>query len=427
MGVRKRLVSSFLLSALLVGNTLSFQQKTLGSEVTSDKPNSRKGLFEDINRIISEKKKICIRGFCLDKAQFTENFLAKQIREIFKKHAPVTVSRENLYPQVSSPPGDSFRPSILNLQGASPEQIIPAGDYIIPVKVYHLQNMARSPNGHGYVLGQYGGSSKEVIAALNQAAASTDAPQSDLQNLSWAIQAGVSYGEMPEEMQSLVNTLIPQYRSALKPGWWEEIETIWNKSSLVLGLPSLQQFLARNLGDEGQNLLALKQVHERLVTRRGDWRNLSDIFLDNNKTPAPENVLSTPWSQLSDGVYARFVTEDNAEQTGLLLLRITETKVSQNKHTTNGNKGLPLLQIISHALTVYELYQIMSALVALPEGNQNNQPLVMSPDLSAITQDLVDIGIKFCQRQPTPRGRLSIAINMLCSLADGTPRVTKPR
>jgi hypothetical protein len=83
--------------------------------------------------------------------------------------------------------------------------------------------------------------------------------------------------------------------------------------------------------------------------------------------------------------------------------------------------------MIATALTVYELYQLITNLVALPEGNQNIQPLTMSPDLLAITKDLIDIGIKLCEPTRIPQGRLSRAINIFCSIADGRPRITKPK
>ncbi|KAF3889761.1 MULTISPECIES: hypothetical protein [Nostocales] len=424
MNSTKKVFSYSLLSLLLFNNILTFHQKAIGSQSITDKPNLEKSLLEEQNRIAQGQKRICLRSFCIDKSSFTETFLAKQIRVLVEQNAPVTANSNNLYPLVSSLPGGSFRPNILDLEGASPKQILPAGDYVIPVKVYSLQRVASSPNGHRYLLGRYGGSRKEVLAALNRSAASSDVSQKDLQNLSWAVQAGASYKDMPAEMQALVNKLIPQYRSALKPGWWEEIEQLWNQSSQALHLHSLQEFLTRNLGDTGRSLFAMKQVRDRLVAKGGNWRNLADLFLINDGTAGAGNVLETPWSQVGEGVYARFVTEGNANDTGLLQLRIMDGKVAQ-KGMTNGNKGIPLLPIIARAMTVYELYQIITTLVALPEGNKNIQPLTMSPDLFSVTKDLVEIGIKFCERRSAPRGRLLKAMNILCSIAGETPRITK--
>ena len=119
--------------------------------------------------------------------------------------------------------------------------MIPPGDYIIPVNVYCLQKVASSPKGHRYLLGKYGGKRKEVLAALNKAATKSDIAHKDLQNLSWAIQAGVSYKDMPDSMQVMVNKLIPDYRSKLKQEWWKEVESAWNQGSKVLDLPSFDR------------------------------------------------------------------------------------------------------------------------------------------------------------------------------------------
>jgi hypothetical protein len=424
MDSAKKFFSYSLLSLLLFNNILSFQQKALGSQSTKQTINLPKSLFEEQNYIAQSPKKMCLRNFCIDKSYFTETFLAKQIQELVEKNAPVTASNNNLYPLVSTLPGGSFRPKILDLEDASPQQILPAGDYVIPVKVYSLQRVASSPNGHRYLLGRYGGSRKEVLAALNRAAASSDVTQNDLQNLSWAVQAGASYRDMPVEMQALVDKLIPQYRSTLKASWWEEIEQIWNQSSQALNLHSLQNFLTKNFGDTGRSLFAMKQVRDRLLAKGEKWRNLADIFLINDGTTGSGNVLATPWSQLADGIYARFVTEGNTHDTGLLQLRIMDGKVAQ-KEITNGNKGIPLLPIIARAITVYELYEIITKLVALPEGNKNIQPLTMSPDLLSVTKDIVESGIKFCERRSVLRGRLLKAMSILCSVVGETPQITK--
>lgn len=181
------------------------------------------------------------------------------------------------------------------------------------------------------------------------------------------------------------------------------------------------------MGDLGRTLLATKQVHQRLVSRGSDWRNLSDIFIINDGTQGAGNVLATPWSQLANGVYARFLTEGNANDIGLLLLRIRD-KQDTKELSSDKNKALPLLSIIGATLTVYDLYDLITTLVAVPEGDKNIQPLAMSPELAAITpdwRDTVDLGLELCDRRRIPRGRLSGAINILCNVADGKPRIKK--
>ncbi|MFB2737115.1 CdiA C-terminal domain-containing protein [Umezakia ovalisporum] len=425
MNFNKRKIAKLLLSLVLTSHTLNIQEQVIASQVVTNEPELRKGLLDII---IGGDKKICFAGICIDPGKLTESLLAKQIREISEKNAPVTVSSDKLFPRVSSLPGNEFNPVLLDLQNSNPQDAIPPGDYAIFVKVYCLQKVAASPNGHRYLLGQYGGKRKEVLAALNLAAANSNIAYQDIQNLSWAIQSGISYESMPQPMQELVNKLIPQHRSSLKEEWWEQVEKIWNQGSRYLNLPSLETFISQNLGDVGRTLLATKQVHQRLVSRGSDWRNLSDIFIINDVTQGTGNILATPWSQLANGVYARFVSEGNAQDTGLLLLRIRD-KQSSKELGTGRNKALPLLTILGAALTVYDLYDLVTTLVAVPEGNRNIQPLAMSPELGAITpdwRDTVDVGLELCDRRRIPRGRVSGAINILCSIANGKPRVKKP-
>ncbi len=125
-------------------------------------------------------------------------------------------------------------------------------------------------------------------------------------------------------------------------------------------------------------------MRERLISRGSDWRNLSNIFIINDGTQGAGNILNTPWSQLSENVYARFITEGSAGDTGFLLLRI--------KETPQQTKALPLLAIAGAALTVYDLYDLISTLMALPEGNANIQPLAIATDLVFMAGGVAVIG-----------------------------------
>lgn len=369
---------------------------------------------------ITGKKQICLGSLCVNGGQLTQALLAKQLREVAEKNAPVTAGSSNLFAITSTLPGKPFRPALLDLRGAASDAIIPPGDYLVPVKAFCLQKRAASPPGHRYVLGQYGGKRQKVLTALNQAIPASGMEHRDLQNLSWAIQAGVSYQDMPQEMKAQVDQLIPDHRSSLNREFLEEIEKVWSVGSQALNLPSFETFLERELGDVGKGIIAYREVRNRLINQGQDWRNLSDLFLIDDGTQASGDILNTPWSQVGEGVHARFLTQGSAGDTGFLLLRIDES-------ASNKTKILPAaaVTIISGGLAVYDLYSLITSLMALPEGNQNIQPLAMSPDPNALKNFDIDAPDSPIPSRTTKCVTRNLRAKFLCTIAESL-KVVKP-
>jgi hypothetical protein len=189
-------------------------------------------------------------------------------------------------------------------------------------------------------------------------------------------------------------------------------------------LPSFESFVSSNLGDAGTSLLTFMEVREQLIERGQDWRNLSTAFIIEDGTQGAGNILNTHWSQLGEGVYARFITEGNAGDTGFLLMRIEDLQSASAKETqveqSNQTKVLPLILLALTALTVYDFYDLISTLMALPEGDQSIQPLAMSPDLQA----LAEVALELCDNV-RGRGRLTLAISMVCNAGDRAPRTAR--
>jgi hypothetical protein len=342
--------------------------------------------------------------------------LRSLFRGVINDETPVVVSTDNLYATTSKLPGGDFNPSLLDLTN-SPDQnaVIEPGDYVIPVKVYCLKQRASSPDGKRYLLSSYKGKFQNVLKDLNYAASFSNTSHQQLQILSWNIQAGIPYDEMPKETQQIVDQLIPQHKKKLKRSWWDKVEKEWQQVSRKFGVPSFEGLMS-NLGDVGTLLVQTKQYRQYLIENGSNYQALSDAFIIDDHNQSQEDVLRTPWSRVRDNVYARFLTLGNAKDTGLLLIRVLPDAKAQSKA---GNKALPAV-VLGTAFLLSDLYDLLTLTAAIPEGKQDVQPLGMSYDYS-VALDLLDVLDTVCSRRPVG-GRLR---TLLCSITKGNKLFTK--
>lgn len=196
------------------------------------------------------------------------------------------------------------------------------GDYEIPVTLLCMNQRASSPPGHRYVLAPLQGSRASVIAALNARAGGLGLDYRPLQALSWNIQAGITYAEMPEASQTLVDRLIPDYREQLRGNFLQEIETTYNAISGVSGLPSFNAALDQ-LGDVGRIVREYQQFRDTLVRYQSNYNRLFDELIPTGVTTNTRGGAErTPWSRLDDRVYARMITDGSAGGRGLMQIRV---------------------------------------------------------------------------------------------------------
>ncbi|MBE7380473.1 MAG: hypothetical protein F6J95_003550 [Leptolyngbya sp. SIO1E4] len=196
------------------------------------------------------------------------------------------------------------------------------GDYEIPVTLFCMNQKASSPPGHRYVLAPLRGSRASIIAALNARAGGLDLDYQPLQVLSWNIQAGMAYSEMPAESQSLVDRLIPDYQDQLRGDFLQEIESTYNSLSGVAGLPSFNVAL-NQLGEVGRIVREYQQFRDTLVRYQSNYNRLfSELIPSGITTTAIGGATRTPWSKLDDRVYARMITENSAGGQGKFQIRV---------------------------------------------------------------------------------------------------------
>ena len=312
----------------------------------------------------------------------TELALRNKIQDLAKDGAPVTVSTDNLYQKIETLPGGSFKPVLLDLRRAAANTVIPVGDYILPVRVFCMQHQAGSPSGHRYQLGRFGGKRQTVLQAFNRATTTLNKgkySQAELQGVSWAIQAGVAYNDMPADMKAIIDVMIPDHKQELGRNTVAEIRHVWNDARRVLtNLPSIEDFLVGRLGDVGRVIVRLMGVQDTITSAGSDWRNLSSRFVTSEGEGSSGGVQSTPWSDLGNGIYGRFLTQGNYSTPGFLELRITGN--------SSGNKGLTQKEAkkdtstATKSATAGQVHDIITSSVAVPEGNGSIQPLAMASE-----------------------------------------------
>ena len=89
MKIIKRLQYLVLLWLFLFSSNLSFGQQAIAIEIFNKQQEQRKGLFDDIKRVVGGKNKICIAGLCVKTGQLTEAVFAKQFKDIAQKMHPL--------------------------------------------------------------------------------------------------------------------------------------------------------------------------------------------------------------------------------------------------------------------------------------------------------------------------------------------------
>ncbi len=306
--------------------------------------------------------------------------LIKTLGGTITKESPISSSSEALFPTVSQLPGRAFSPQVMppNLisqirSTADGSVTLLPGDYRIPVNVFCMKVSAHSPAGHRYLLAPLKGKSADIITALNARSAGTTIPHSQLQVLSWNLQAGMKYEELTPELRAIVDQLLPDYKSRLSQSFYERIESTWsNLSGTIPGLPSMDSSLGR-LGTVGQTIVTLRQTRDTLMHYGNNFESLSRTFVPTGQATAA--VTDTPWSQISSQVYARLVTQGTYADPGELQVRVVNAgsiglQPGQWVATTNLTGTLNLAAI--------SVKVPLAGLVGDPQ-DASVQPLSMSP------------------------------------------------
>ncbi|MBW4419321.1 MAG: hypothetical protein KME13_08830 [Myxacorys californica WJT36-NPBG1] len=293
--------------------------------------------------------------------------------------APIVSSAQALFPTVATLPGRPFRatgdlrPIGQQIRTSRDGTVLLApGDYAIPVNVFCMKHAASSPPGHRYLLAPLKGKMADVIVALNSRTVGLNLPHPQLQVLSWNLQAGMKYEEMTPELRAIVDLVLPDFKPRLRRSFLEQIDASWSQlSSTVPGLPSMDSSLNR-LGDVGRTVVTLKQTRETLLRYGNNYESLSRALVTQNVRATSGN---TPWSRVSDRVYARMITQGNYSTPAELQVRVVPASGSASTAPVQiaSSQGIVSAQSAASPVPVN-----LTNLVADPQ-NAGIQPLSTSP------------------------------------------------
>jgi hypothetical protein len=229
-------------------------------------------------------------------------------------------------------PGGSFHPVALHLSPSDVYRPLPPGDYTFPVVAFcHEYSVHQPGSGTPYVLEPLQGADAAAISALMwRGTLKKLAPAPQLKALTWSIEAGVPYDQLPPEYKQLVDSIIPEYRDQLRGDKVQELEATYAKLTRLprmfnKAVPATLEEAAGKLGVVGQIILTLESTHNHFIDIFRRPGQPTSAILSGQASPlSPVHVAGGSWSAVVPGrAYTRFTyVGGNLARDNVLELRV---------------------------------------------------------------------------------------------------------
>jgi hypothetical protein len=310
------------------------------------------------------------------------------LRTTLDNELPLKLDDTKVFPTVAQPPGGPFIPRTLKLTAADMDTPLTPGDYRINVLAYCTEYSVHRPGaGTAYVLAPLQGKAADAISNLLTRGTYQGYPFQQLQGVSWSIQSGLTYAQMPKTYQGVIDQLIPEFKGELNGNFVQSMKDTYQAAAKNTKLPPLEQVLAR-MGSSGQ--LALSAMRQQDILARQDT---SDQLREQTLFRGQESGIVTPvraqqgpWSERVAGrVYERFtVVGGNGAGNNVLEIRI----LPENPTRTAGGAADGLVRVS---------YGMQRVLFPNPQPTPRELSLgIIAAPEGAATQNLVP------QMPPTP-------------------------
>ena len=267
------------------------------------------------------------------------------LTKVLNDNLPLTLNAKDVYPTVTTLPGGPFSPTPLKLTADQLNQPLAPGDYTINTLDFCSQYSIHQPGaGVAYVLGPYEGKAAGAIGALIwRGTEQYGINPNSLQAVSWAIQSGLTYDQMPKSYQAIVDQVIPDLKSEITGDFVTNLENTYNSLAKAASLPPLDTILAK-LGDPGQ--LALDAERQRqILTAQDTSDELKQQTLFQGQESGvytPVKVENGPWTERVTGqVYMKLlIAGGNMATNNVMQIRVMPSPTA-NARLQTGERGKP--------------------------------------------------------------------------------------
>jgi hypothetical protein len=263
------------------------------------------------------------------------NAASKQLTPWVHANQPILLDWNAVFPITGTLPGAPFAPisdagKLAQIRQTLQTQLahsstgvinLPVGDYAIQVRSY-CTDIHRHAGSRALLMGPLKGARATLLAAMYARASGRNLPFSNVQSLSWAMQAGLRYDQLSPQSRQLFDELIPDFRAQAAGNFAEQAQDEWNTLSRTIpGLPSMDSAIG-SLGETGQTILTIRDAQSAIIANANNYDALSRILAPPNPGDSDQAGYPPPWSQVADGVYERVVTPGHFGATSELDIRV---------------------------------------------------------------------------------------------------------
>ena len=263
------------------------------------------------------------------------------IETLLNNQLPLTLNAKDVYPTATTLPGGPFSPTPLKLSADQLDQPLAPGDYTINTLDFCSEYSVHVPGaGVAYVLGPYEGKAAGAIGALIwRGTVQYQINPNSLQAVSWAIQSGLSYEQMPKTYQAIVDQVIPDFKTEINGDFVSNLESTYNNAARTAKLPPLDTILAK-LGTPGE--LALSAERQRAILTS---QNTSDQIREQTLFQGQESGLYTPvkaengpWTERVQGqVYMKLlIAGGNMATNNVMQIRVMSSPTANARNAPGG-------------------------------------------------------------------------------------------